>query len=77
MKQALGFNLTVTIDCFFQLVVGNGFVSVTLSRPEGYVLGISYNGIDNILEAENEGQDRGYVPTSYMKNNQIKSCAFT
>ncbi|XP_057415378.1 uncharacterized protein LOC130710212 isoform X2 [Lotus japonicus] len=43
-----------------QLVVHNGIVSVTLSRPEGYVLGISYNGIDNILEAENDEQDRGY-----------------
>ncbi|KAK7319672.1 hypothetical protein RJT34_04395 [Clitoria ternatea] len=43
-----------------QLVVDNGIVAVTLSIPEGYVLGISYNGIDNILEAENEDQDRGY-----------------
>ncbi|XP_061376076.1 probable rhamnogalacturonate lyase C isoform X2 [Gastrolobium bilobum] len=44
-----------------QLVVDNGIVTVILSRPEGYVLGISYNGIDNILEAENEEQDRGYL----------------
>lgn len=50
---------------FFQLVVDNGIVAVTFSRPEGYILGISYNGIDNILEEENEDQDRGYVPTSY------------
>ncbi|KAK7361044.1 hypothetical protein VNO77_03070 [Canavalia gladiata] len=44
-----------------QLVVDNGIVSVTLSVPEGYVLGISYNGIDNLLEAENEDEDRGYL----------------
>lgn len=44
-----------------QLVLDNGIVSVTLSTPEGYVLGISYNGIDNILETENEEQDRGYL----------------
>jgi rhamnogalacturonan endolyase len=43
------------------LVVDNGIVSVTLSRPEGYILGISFNGIDNILESKNEQVDRGYV----------------
>lgn len=53
-------------------MLDNGIVSVTLSTPEGYVLGISYNGIDNILEAENEEQDRGYVPTSY-EINQTKA----
>ncbi|KAE9614477.1 hypothetical protein Lal_00012317 [Lupinus albus] len=44
-----------------KLVVDNGIISVTLSNPEGYVIGISYNGIDNILEAINEEQDRGYL----------------
>jgi len=49
------------------LVIDNGIVSVTLSRPEGYILGISYNGIDNILDTENDHEDdRGYVPTSYQ-----------
>lgn len=46
-------------------MVDNGIVAVTFSKPEGYILGISYNGIHNILEDENEDQDRGYVPTSY------------
>ncbi|RDX82939.1 rhiE, partial [Mucuna pruriens] len=44
-----------------QLVVENGIVSLTFSRPEGYILGMSYNGNDNILEDENEDQDRGYL----------------
>ncbi|CAL0313009.1 unnamed protein product [Lupinus luteus] len=43
-----------------KLVVDNGIISVTLSNPEGYVTGISYNGIDNILELENGEHDRGY-----------------
>ncbi|KAL1327454.1 hypothetical protein HN51_037503 [Arachis hypogaea] len=43
-----------------QLVVDNGIVSVTLSIPEGYIIGISYNGIENVLEPQNEDQDRGY-----------------
>ncbi|CAL0312952.1 unnamed protein product [Lupinus luteus] len=44
-----------------KLVVDNGIISVTLSIPEGYVIGISYNGIDNILDTKNEEQDRGYL----------------
>ncbi|KAL1365474.1 hypothetical protein AAHE18_03G290900 [Arachis hypogaea] len=43
-----------------QLVIDNGIVSVTLSIPEGYVIGVSYNGIENVLEPQNEEQDRGY-----------------
>ncbi|AET03356.2 probable rhamnogalacturonate lyase B isoform X1 [Medicago truncatula] len=43
-----------------QLVVDNGIVSVTLSKPEGYLIGISYNGIDNILESEYKEHARGY-----------------
>lgn len=46
------------------MVVDNGIVSVNFSRPKGYVLGMSYKGIDNILEDDNEEQDRGYLPTS-------------
>ncbi|KAI4328110.1 hypothetical protein L6164_020494 [Bauhinia variegata] len=42
-----------------QVVIDNGIVRVTLSKPEGYVLGISYKGIDNVLEP-NEDNNRGY-----------------
>ncbi|XP_027917587.1 uncharacterized protein LOC114176676 [Vigna unguiculata] len=44
-----------------QVVIDNGIVSVKFSRPEGYILGMSYKGIDNILEDDNEEQDRGYL----------------
>ncbi|RHN41536.1 putative rhamnogalacturonan endolyase [Medicago truncatula] len=43
-----------------KLVVDNGIVSVSMARPEGYILGISYNGIDNVLDSENQELDRGY-----------------
>ncbi|CAI9116109.1 OLC1v1017177C1 [Oldenlandia corymbosa var. corymbosa] len=41
-------------------VMDNGFVQVTLSNPEGIVTGISYNGVDNLLEVLNEESNRGY-----------------
>ncbi|KAE7995833.1 hypothetical protein FH972_000598 [Carpinus fangiana] len=43
-----------------QVVVDNGLLQVILSRPDGDVLGIKYNGISNLLEDRNEKDDRGY-----------------
>ena len=39
----------------------NGIVQVTLSSPDGFVTGIKYNGIDNVLQTKNEVDDRGYM----------------
>ncbi|KDP41510.1 hypothetical protein JCGZ_15917 [Jatropha curcas] len=44
----------------FQVVLDNGFVQVTISLPEGFITGIQYNGINNLLEVLNEESDRGY-----------------
>ncbi|XP_030542774.2 probable rhamnogalacturonate lyase B isoform X1 [Rhodamnia argentea] len=42
------------------VVMDNGMVQVTVSKPEGFITGIKYNGISNLLEVRNEEFDRGY-----------------
>ncbi|GMN40186.1 hypothetical protein TIFTF001_009411 [Ficus carica] len=42
------------------VVVDNGILRATLSKPDGNVTGIEYNGIDNLLEVLNEKENRGY-----------------
>ncbi|XP_030542776.1 rhamnogalacturonate lyase B [Rhodamnia argentea] len=42
------------------VVMDNGIVRVTLSKPEGIVTGIRYDGIDNLLEVLNDESNRGY-----------------
>ncbi|XP_022727817.1 probable rhamnogalacturonate lyase B isoform X1 [Durio zibethinus] len=42
------------------VVMDNGIVQVTLSKPGGIVTGIRYNGIDNLLEVRNKETNRGY-----------------
>lgn len=51
-----------------QVVMDNGIVQVTLSKPEGIVTGIQYNGIDNLLEVLNDESNRGYV---YLQISKI------
>ncbi|BBG95892.1 Rhamnogalacturonate lyase family protein [Prunus dulcis] len=42
------------------VVMDNGILQVTLSKPAGMVTGIQYNGVDNLLEILNEDSNRGY-----------------
>ncbi|EEF35024.1 lyase, putative [Ricinus communis] len=42
------------------VVMENGIVQITLSKPEGIVTGIRYSGIDNLLEILNRESNRGY-----------------
>ncbi|OMO50815.1 Rhamnogalacturonate lyase [Corchorus capsularis] len=42
------------------VVMDNGILQVTISKPGGIVTGVSYQGIDNLLEIRNEESNRGY-----------------
>ncbi|XP_054810059.1 probable rhamnogalacturonate lyase B [Prosopis cineraria] len=48
-----------------KVVMDNGIVSVTLTRPDGNLIGVSYNGIDNLLEPRNRPDNRGYWDFSW------------
>ncbi|OAE32149.1 hypothetical protein AXG93_2912s1390 [Marchantia polymorpha subsp. ruderalis] len=43
-----------------KVVMDNGYVQVTISRPGGHVTGIKYGGMDNVLESTNSETNRGY-----------------
>ncbi|KAK6130537.1 hypothetical protein DH2020_035718 [Rehmannia glutinosa] len=42
------------------VIMDNGILKVTLSKPDGIVTAIKYNHIDNLLEIANDESNRGY-----------------
>ncbi|XP_015890516.4 uncharacterized protein LOC107425105 [Ziziphus jujuba] len=50
-----------------QVVMDNGVVRVTFSNPGGDVIGIKYNGIDNLLTTDEEESNRGYWDVVWNK----------
>ncbi|KAM5575243.1 putative rhamnogalacturonate lyase B [Rosa sericea] len=42
------------------VIMDNGILQVTLSKPGGIITGIQYNGINNLLEVQNTETNRGY-----------------
>ncbi|XP_055959712.1 uncharacterized protein LOC126654761 [Mercurialis annua] len=49
------------------VVIDNGIIQVTFSNPGGDVIGIKYKGIDNVLEIQNEENNRGYWDVVWNK----------
>ena len=43
------------------MIIDNGILQLTLSKPDGIVTGVQYNGVDNLLEVLNKEDNRGYT----------------
>ncbi|XP_065050416.1 probable rhamnogalacturonate lyase B isoform X2 [Musa acuminata AAA Group] len=43
-----------------QVVLDNGIVQLTLSKPGGSITGVKYHGLDNVMEVKNREGGRGY-----------------
>ncbi|XP_019057346.1 PREDICTED: uncharacterized protein LOC109116423 isoform X1 [Tarenaya hassleriana] len=55
------------------VVMDNGILQVTISKPDGMITGICYNGIKNLLETHNEESHRGYR----LLTSVVESCVET
>lgn len=49
------------------VILDNGIVQITLSKPGGIVTGIKYGGLDNLLEIVNKEKNRGYWDLNWSK----------
>lgn len=52
-----------------KVVLDNGIVKVTISKPAGLVTGISYGGIDNVLETLESETSRGYWDMNWSETD--------
>lgn len=43
-----------------QVVMYNGLLQLTFTKPGGHIIGIQYNGVDNLLELHNPELNGGY-----------------
>ncbi|CAN0865092.1 Rhamnogalacturonate lyase [Linum grandiflorum] len=50
-----------------RVIIDNGIVRVTFASPAGHIIGIRYKYVDNLLETENEHDNRGYWDVVWNK----------
>ncbi|CAK9320533.1 unnamed protein product [Citrullus colocynthis] len=72
-KSMLSRDVTFEWQNHGQVVIDNGLVRVTLSRPEGNVIGLKYKGIDNVLEIHNPQSNRGYWDVVWNQPNRASA----
>ncbi|KAJ7967711.1 Rhamnogalacturonate lyase [Quillaja saponaria] len=46
--------------CLMQVMLNNGLVKLTILNPQGYLTGIQYGGMDNLLDLSSSESNRGY-----------------
>ncbi|CAI0464064.1 unnamed protein product [Linum tenue] len=64
MSSQQGVKLQIESD---HVVLDNGMLKLTISKPQGMVTGIQYNGVTNLLESRNDEIDRGYWDLVWSK----------
>ncbi|EEF35155.1 lyase, putative [Ricinus communis] len=66
-----------------RMVIDNGILQITLLNPTGDVIGIKYNGIDNVLGTQNGEGNRGYwdvvwnIPGTHVSYDRLKGTNFS
>nr|GMD54667.1 probable rhamnogalacturonate lyase B [Ipomoea batatas] len=58
------------------VMMDNGIVSVNFSKSTGSIVGIKYQGIDNLLSTTNKETDRGYWDIDWNRPNVKTSSSF-
>jgi hypothetical protein len=48
------------VTVYVQVLIKNDIFELTLSKPDGIVTGVRYNGVDNLMEILNKEDNRGY-----------------
>ncbi|KAI4385261.1 hypothetical protein MLD38_003308 [Melastoma candidum] len=61
--------VTLSLSTPGQVVMKNGIVQITLSSPRGDVIGIEYNGINNLLDDTASTTSRGYYDMVWNSPN--------
>ncbi|KAK6120587.1 hypothetical protein DH2020_045665 [Rehmannia glutinosa] len=56
-----------------KIVIDNGVLQLTLSNPGGIVMGIRYNGIDNLLELNNKDLNGGFWDLNWSEAGSSKT----
>ncbi|KAF9593518.1 hypothetical protein IFM89_024011 [Coptis chinensis] len=56
------------------VTLDNGLAKLTISRPDGSLTGISYGGMDNLLDVQSKSSSRGLRATEYSVVNSSKDC---
>ncbi|KAL0543205.1 hypothetical protein IC582_018294 [Cucumis melo] len=79
-KTMLSRDVTLELQNHGQVIIDNGIVRVTFSRPDGNVIALKYKGIDNLLEIHNVHYNRGVRATNFKvitANNDQVELSFT
>ncbi|KAF8391533.1 hypothetical protein HHK36_023838 [Tetracentron sinense] len=56
------------------VIMDNGLVKLTISKPDGSITGIKYGGMDNLLDLKSRESNRGLSGTEYSVVNSSNNC---